>query len=108
MSSNRIGVCVSQQLQKSSIFSFFQSALLRRLQPFSVMPLSTKCKHSYKGVNIKGAATVPSPVARSPYLRFGCCLFYHLITEADVSHSAEVGSAEDYATLLSDAVFICI
>ena len=108
MFSNRIIVCVSQQLQRPIYLSFFQSALLRCWQPFSVMPLVTEYKHSYGGITISGAATVPSPVARSRYLWFCCWLIYILITEAEDSQSADVGSAEGDAPLLSDDVVICI
>ena len=104
MFSNRIINCVSQQLRRLSLSSFFQSALLRCWQPFSVMMFLSEYKHSYRGITISGAATVPSPVARSPYFRFCCFLIYFLITEKKVSQSAEVGSAEGDATLLSDAV----
>ena len=72
------------------------------------MPLSPEYKHSYIGVSISGTATVPSPVARSRYLRFCCCLIYILITEAEGSQSAEVGSAEGDAPLFSDFIAICI
>ena len=68
------------------------------------MLLSSEYKHSYRNISILGAATVPSPVARSRYLRFCCDLIYLLITEAEVSHSVEVGSAEGDAPLFSDAV----
>ena len=66
--SNRIKVCVNQQLQRSSLSSFFQSARLRWLQPFSVIPFLTKYQHSYGVITISGAATVPSPVAHNRYL----------------------------------------
>ena len=72
------------------------------------MLLVAEYKHSYRGITISGAATVPSPVARSRYLRFRCSLIYLLITEAEVSQSADVCSAEGDAPLLSDAVFRCI
>ena len=72
------------------------------------MPLFPEYKHSYRGITLSGAATVPSPVVRSPYLRFCCCLIYLLITEADVSQSAELGFAEGDAPLLSDAVVLYI
>ena len=108
MYSNRIFVCVSQQLQRPSLSSFFQSALLRCWQPFSVMPLSPEYKHSYRGITNSGAATPLSPVAYSRYLRFCLSLIYLLITEAEVSQSAEVGSAEGDAALFSDTVSICI
>ena len=108
MISNRIVTCVSQQLQRLSISSFFQSALLRYWQPFSVMPLSSEYKHNYGGISITGAATVPSPVARISYLQFCCHLIYLLITEAEDSQSAEVGSAEGDALLFSDAIPVCI
>ena len=72
------------------------------------MPLSPEYKHSYEEIILSDAATVPSPVARSRYLRFCCRLIYILITETEVSQSAEVGSAEGDAFLLSDAVVICI
>ena len=108
MFSDRIVVCVCQQLQRSSYLSFFHSALLRCWQPFSVMPLLTKYKHSYWGLSISGMATVPSTVVRSRYLRFCCYLFYILITEVEVSQSADVGSAEGHAALPSDAASICI
>ena len=65
-------------------------------------------KHSYRGITLSGAATVPSPVARSRYLRFCCCLIYHLITETEGSKSAEVGSAEGDALLPFDVIAICI
>ena len=72
------------------------------------MPLFPEYKNSYKGLTISGAATVPSPVARSRYLQFCCCLIYFLITEAKESQSAELGSADGDAPLLSDVVSICI
>ena len=106
--SNRIKVCVSQQLRRVSISSFFQSALLRYWQPFSVMPLFSEYKHSYKGITITSAATVPSPVARIRYLRFCCRLIYLLITEAEGSEFSDVGSAEGGAPLFSDDVVTCI
>ena len=68
------------------------------------MLLVTEYKHSYGGITLSGAATVPSPVARSRYLRLCFSLFYLLITEAEGSQSAEVGSAEGDAPLPSDAV----
>ena len=68
------------------------------------MPLLSEYQYSYRGLIISGAATVPSPVARSPYLRFCCGLIYILITEADQSQSTELSSAEGHATILSDAV----
>ena len=105
---NRIAVCVSQQLQRSSNSSFFQSALLRCWQPFSVMLLSTKYTHSYRGITISGAATVPSPDAHSLYLRFCCFLIYFLITEKKVSQSAEIGSTEGDAPFFSDAFVFCV
>ena len=71
-----------------------------------MIPLLSEYKHSYREITISGAATVPSQVARSPYLRFCCSLIYLLITEAEVSQSAEVGSAEGDAPLFSDAVVI--
>ena len=108
MFSNQIKPCVSQQLQRPSNSNFFQSALLRCWQPFSVMLLFPEYKHSYRGITISGAATVPSPVARSRYLRFCFCLIYLLITEVEDSQSAEIGSAEGDAPLLSDVVSICI
>ena len=87
---------------------FFQSALLRCWQPFSVMPLASEYKHSYRGISIIDAATAPSPVARSRYLRCHCCLIYFLITEAEDSQFADVGSAEGDAPLFSDVVVSCI
>ena len=72
------------------------------------MSLAAEYKHSYKGLNISGAATVPSPVARNRYLRFCCRLIYILITEAQDSQSAEVGSAEGDASFLSYAFVPCI
>ena len=72
------------------------------------MRLSPKYKHSYRGLSLSGAATVPSPVARIPYLRFCCCLIYLLITEAKESESVEVGSTDGDATLLSDVISVCI
>ena len=87
---------------------FFQSALLRYLQPFSVMPLSTKCKHNYRDKTISGAATLLSLVSHSPYLRFCCRLFYFLITEAEENQSADVGFAESDTPLFPDGVPICI
>ena len=77
-------------------------------QPFSVMPLLTKYKHSYRGITISGAATVLSPVVRSRYLRLCFSLIYLLITEAEVNQSAEVGSAEGDAPLFSEAIVPCI
>ena len=88
--------------------SFFQSVLLRCWQPFSVMPLLSEYKHSYREITISGAATVPSRVVCSPYLRFCCHLIYILVTEVEQSQSVNVGSAEGDAPLLSDAVAICI
>ena len=88
--------------------SFFQSALLRCWQPFSVMLLSTKYKHSYRGITLSGAATVPLPVGRSRYLRLCFSLFYLLITEVEGSESAEVGFYEGDATLLSGVIAPCI
>ena len=74
-----------------------------------MMMFLSEYKHSYGGLTLSGAATVPSPVAHSRYLRFCCCcLIYILITEVEDSQFAEVGSAEGDAPLLSDAVFICI
>ena len=55
-----------------------------------------------------GAANLPLRVARNRYLRFCFSLIYLLITEAEVSHSAEVGSAEGDAPLFSDFVVPCI
>ena len=72
------------------------------------MPLSSEYKHSYRGITLSNSATVPSPVARSRYLRFCFCLIYLLITEVEDSQSAEIGSAEGDAPLLSDVVSICI
>ena len=72
------------------------------------MPLSPEYKHSYGGISISGAATDPSPVVHSRYLRFCFSLIYLLITETEVSQSVEVGSAEGDAPLFSDAVSICI
>ena len=108
MFSNRISVCVSKQLQRSIYLSFFQSALLRCWQPFSVMLLVAEYKHSYEVITNSAAATVPSPVARILYLRCCCCLIYLLLTEAEESQSAEVDSAEGDAPLLSNVVSICI
>ena len=106
--SDRIVRCVSRQLPSESILSYFQSALLRCWQPFSVMALFPKYKHSYRGTTLSGAATAPSRGAHIRYLRFCCCLIYLLITEAEDSQSAEVGSAEGDAPLLSDVVPVCI
>ena len=106
--SDRIVRCVSRQLPSESILSYFQSALVRCWQPFSVMPLSPEYKHSYRGTTLSGAATAPSQGAHIPYLRCSCCLIYFLITEAEDSQSAEVGSAEGDAPLLSDVIPICI
>ena len=109
VSSNWIIHCVSQQLLRPIYMSFFHSALLSCWQPFSVMPLSSKYTRSYWGITISGAATVPSLVACSLYLRFCCCcLIYLLITEVEVSQSAEVGSAEGNAPLPFDAISFCI
>ena len=72
------------------------------------MPLFSEYKHSYWGIIFSGAATVPSPVARSRYLRFCWRLIYHLVTEVEDSQSAEVGSAEGDAPLISDAIVPCI
>ena len=98
----------SQYLPRLRISSFFQSALLRQLQPFSVMLFSPEYNHSYWGVAFSGAATVPSRVVRSLYLRFCCCLIYILITEAEVFQSANVGLAEGDTPLLFNAVVPCI
>ena len=65
-------------------------------------------QHSYRGVYLSGATIFPSRVAHSHYLRFCCYLIYLLITEAEESQSAEVGSADGNAALLSDAVIPCI
>ena len=108
MVSNRIAPCVSQQLLRLSVSSFFQSALLKRLHPFSVIPLLSEYIHSYKGIISLGAATFPSPVARSPYHLFCCFLIYLLITEGEDSQSTEVGSTEGDEFLFSDAVMIYI
>ena len=105
---NRIAVCVSQQLQRSSNSSFFQFALLRCWQPLSVMALLAKYKHSYKVITISGAATLPSPVVYSRYLRFCCRLIYTLITEVDPNQSADVCLTEGDAPLFPNAVSICI
>ena len=72
------------------------------------MPLVPEYKHSYGGITLSGAATDPSPVDCSRYLRFRFWLIYLLITEAEVSNSAEVGSAEGDTSLLSDAIAPCI
>ena len=72
------------------------------------MSLLAEYKHSYRGLTISSAATVPSPVAHSLYLRFCWSLIYLLITEVEVSQSAEVGSAQGDAPLFSDAVPVCI
>ena len=72
------------------------------------MPLSPEYKHSYREITISGAATVPSPVARSRYLRFCCSLIYHLITEIEVNQFSDVGSVEGDAPLLTDVIFNCI
>ena len=105
---NRIVICVDQQLQRPSVMSFFQSALVRLLQPFSVIPLLTEYKRSYRGLTISGAATFPSPVTHNRYLRFCCRLSYLLITEVKDSQFAELGSAEGDAPLFSNFVSICI
>ena len=68
------------------------------------MLLSTKYKHSYWGVSIEGAATIPSRGVHSPYLQCCYCLIYYLITEAELGQSVELDSAEGYTTLLSDAI----
>ena len=88
--------------------SFFQSALLRLWQPFSVMPLLPEYKHSYRGITISGAATLPSLVACSRYLRFYCNLIYLLITEDELNQSAEIGSTEGDAPFFSDAFVFCV
>ena len=106
--SNRILVCVSKQLRRLSASSYFQSALVKLRQPFSVMSLMSECRHSYWGITFLGAASFPSPVARNPYLWYSFSLTYLLITEVEKSQLAEVGSAEDLATLLSDAIVHCI
>ena len=106
--SYRIKLCVSQQVQRSSLLSVFQSALLRFWQPPSVISLLPEYKHSYREITFSGAPTAPSPVARSPYLRFYFFLIQLFITEAEVSQSANVGLTEDGAPLLSDPVSICI
>ena len=106
--SNRIIACIIKQLQRLSALSFFQSALLRCWQPFSVMSLLTEYKHSYWGITISGAATVSSRDVCSRYLRFCCWLIYLLITEVEDSQSPEIGSAEGDTPLFSDAVSICI
>ena len=78
------------------------------MHSFSPMLLLAEYKHSYRGISISVAATVPSPVARSRYLRFCFFLIYLLITEAEESESAEVGSAEGDVPLLSYAILPCI
>ena len=105
---NRIAVCVSQQLQRSSNSSFFQFALLRCWQPLSVMTLLAKYKQSYRGITFAGVATLPSRVAYSRYLRFCCRLIYTLITEVEESQSADVCLTEGDAPLFPNAVSICI
>ena len=72
------------------------------------MLLIPEYQHSYGGITISDAATVPSRGARNPYLRFCCCLNDLFITEGEVSQSDEVGSAESDASFFSDAVVICI
>ena len=72
------------------------------------MPFLSEYKYSYRGATISGAATVPSPVVRSLYLRRCYRLIYILITEDEDNESAEVVLAEGDAPLLSDAVVICI
>ena len=108
MFSNRIVVCVIEQLLRLRKLSFFQSALLRLWQPFSVMPLSSEYKHSYGGITFADAATVLSPAARIRYLRLCFCLIYLLITEVEDGKFAEVCSADGHAPLFSDDVAICI
>ena len=46
---------------KVRVFEFPPITLLRLAQPFSAMLLLSEYKHSYKGVNISEAATLPSP-----------------------------------------------
>ena len=72
------------------------------------MSLAAEYKHSYRGITLSGAATFPLPVDCSRYLRFCCSLIYLLITEAEDSQSAEVGSTEGDALLLTDAIAPCI
>ena len=72
------------------------------------MSFVTEYKHSYWGIIISDAATFLSRVVRSRYLRLCCRLIYILITEAEVSQSADVGFAEGDAPLLTDDVSICI
>ena len=88
--------------------SFFQSALLRRMQPFSVILLLTKYKHSYRDLTFSATATVPSRDVHIPYLRWHCNLIYLLTTEAEVNQSADVGSAEGDAPLFPNAIVIYI
>ena len=61
-------------------------------------------KHSYRGITLSGAATDPSPVVHSRYLRFCFSLIYILITEVEENESADVGFAEGDAPLLTDDV----
>ena len=108
MFTNRIVPCVSQQLHKYSVSSFFQSALPRCWQPFSVISLYPKYKLIYEGISISGTATLPSLSVHNRYLRFCYVLIYPLITKVEVSQSAEVYSAEGDTSLLSDVVSICV
>ena len=100
--------CVSQQLPRPSYSSFFQSALLRCWQPRSLMAFPTKYKHTYRGLTLSGATTVPLSVVHSPYFRFCCRLTYILITETKDSQSEKVDSAEDHTSLFFDDILICI
>ena len=68
------------------------------------MPLLTKYEQSYGGKTLSGAAIFPSQVARSLYLRCRYCLIYFYITEVEKSQSAEIGSAESDAPLLSNDI----
>ena len=88
--------------------SLFQTALLRWLQPFSVMPLLSEYKHSYWGINISVGANFPSRAVDSRYLRLCFRLIYILITEVKISQTADVGFAEGDTPLLSDVAVDCI
>ena len=68
------------------------------------MPLSSEYKHSNGGETIIDAATFPLRGVYTRYLRFCCVLIYLLITEAEVSQSAELSFAEGEAPLFSDSV----
>ena len=72
------------------------------------MSLSAEYNYSYRAIGVAGETILPSPFARNPYLWCSWSLFYFLVTEAEESQIAEVGSADGYAPNLSDTIVICI